>query len=134
MELTYGQDSKLARVFKDELNLSYEEMCRFLATFYFSSSLGVPASHILNNLKFDSVTTGMMKHHKYQNILKQIEQLCGSDDDESLWMSLEDCFNKHTKKYFLKFRQQEHLYVAIDNDKKEFNYLKHSNIFGLKRH
>jgi hypothetical protein len=125
----FGPKSKLFQLLEEELSLTYEQYCRFLATFFAASSRSSPASRLLEDIRFNS--TGMMEKNKYHQIIKKIEvHRCG---DESLWMQLEDIFNSLAKKHFLSKRDDEELYVALDDDKHHFNYSKSSDTYGLKR-
>jgi len=125
----FGPKSKLFQLLEEELSLSYEIYCRFLATFFAASSRSTPASRLLQDKKFDS--TGMIEKGKYYKLIKQIEE--HRSGDESLWMQLEDIFNSLAKKHFLSKRDDEELYVALDDDKHHFNYSKHADTYGLKR-
>jgi hypothetical protein len=50
----FGPKSKLFQLLEEELSLSYEIFCRFLATFFAASSRSTPASRLLQDKKFDS--------------------------------------------------------------------------------
>jgi hypothetical protein len=113
----------------EELSLSYEQYCRFLATFFAASSRSTPASRQLEANRFDS--TGMMESGEYYRLIRQIEE--HRSGDESLWMQIEELFNSLTKKHFLSKRDGEELYVALDDDKHHFNYSKHKDTYGLMR-
>jgi hypothetical protein len=125
----FGPKSKLFQLLEEELSMSYEKYCRFLATFFAASSRSSPATRLLEDGRFDS--TGMMTKNEYYKIIKQIEE--HRSGDESLWMQLEDIFNSLAKKHFLSKRDDEELYVALDDDKHHFNYSKHADTYGLKR-
>jgi hypothetical protein len=126
----FGPKSKLYHLFMEELSLSYEQYCRFLATFFAASSRSTPASRLLEDDRFDS--TGMMeKKGEYYRLIKQIEE--HRSGDESLWMQIEELFNSLAKKHFLSERNGEELYVALDDDKHRFNYSKHADTYGLMR-
>jgi hypothetical protein len=125
----FGPRSKLFQLLEEELLLSYEKYCRFLATFFAASSRSSPASRLLEDSRFDS--TGMMEKGEYHQLLKKIEGM--RSGDESLWMQIEDIFNSLAKKRFLSKRDEEELYVALDDDKHHFNYSKHADTYGLKR-
>jgi hypothetical protein len=125
----FGPKSKLFQLLEEELSLSYEKYCRFLATFFAASSRSIPASRLLKDNKFDS--TGMIAKDEYHKLIKKIEE--HRSGDESLWMQLEDISNSLAEKHFLSKRDEEELYVALDDDKHHFNYLKHADTYGLKR-
>jgi hypothetical protein len=125
----FGSKSKLFQLLEEELSLTYETYCRFLATFFAASSRSLPASRLLQDDRFNS--TGMMEKDKYHRIIKQIEEQRSGDD--SLWMQIEDIFNSLAKKHFLSERHGEELYIALDDDKHHFNYSKNSDTYGLKR-
>ena len=129
----YGPEGRLFQLFQEELKLSYEQFCRFLATFYAASSRSQPASRLLDDNKF--INPGMMKKEEYYRVTKKIEQSSGAGrgDDDSLWMELEDCYNSFAKKNFLSKRNKEELSVALDDDKEHFNFSKYSDTHGLKR-
>jgi hypothetical protein len=125
----FGPKTKLFQLLEEELSLLYEKYCRFLATFSAASSRSSPASRLLKDNRFDS--TGMMEKDKYHRIIKQIEE--ERSGDESLWMQLEEIFNSLAKKHFLSKRDNEELYVALDDDKHHFNYSKSDDTYGLNR-
>jgi hypothetical protein len=125
----FGSKSKLFQLLEEELSLTYETYCRFLATFFAASSRSLPASRLLQDIRFNS--TGMMEKDKYHRIIKKIE--VHRSGDESLWMQIEDIFNSLAKKHFLSERHGEELYIALDDDKHHFNYSKNSDTYGLKR-
>jgi hypothetical protein len=66
-----GPQSKLFQLLEEELSLTYEGYCRFLATFFAASSRSSPASRLLGDKRFDS--TGMMEKDDYHKLIKQIE-------------------------------------------------------------
>jgi hypothetical protein len=125
----FGPKSKLFQLLEEELSLTYETYCRFLATFFAASSRSLPASRLLQDIRFNS--TGMMEKGEYHQLLKQIE--VKKSGDESLWIQLEDIFNSLAKKHFLSERDDEELYIALDDDKHHFNYSKNADTYGLKR-
>ncbi|OEU09246.1 hypothetical protein FRACYDRAFT_248581 [Fragilariopsis cylindrus CCMP1102] len=125
----FGPRSKLFHLFEDELSLSYEKYCRFLATFFAASSRSSPASRLLEDNRFDS--TGMMEKMEYYRLIRQIEE--HRSGDESLWMQIEELFNSLVKKHFLSERGEEELYIALDDDKHHFNYSKQADTYGLQR-
>ena len=94
----YGPKSKLFQLFEEELELSYEQFCRFLATFYAASSRSTPASRLLEDENCNS--TGLMKKEEYYRLIMKIKGLCGvgNGDDDSLWIKLECLFNSFAKK------------------------------------
>jgi hypothetical protein len=103
---------------EEELSMPYEKYCRFLANFFAASSRSIPASRLLKDSQFDS--TGMIAKDEYYKLIKQIEE--HRSGDESFWMQLEDIFNSLAKKHFLSKRDNEELYIALDDDKHHFNY------------
>jgi hypothetical protein len=125
----FGPKSKLFQLLEEELSLSYKKDCRFLATFFAASSRSSPASWLLEDIRFDS--TDMMEKGEYHQLLKKIEGM--RSGDESLWMQIEELFNSLAKKHFLSERDDEELYIALDDDKHHFNYSKHADKYGLKR-
>ncbi|OEU17716.1 hypothetical protein FRACYDRAFT_238144 [Fragilariopsis cylindrus CCMP1102] len=125
----FGPKSRLCHLLMEELSLSYEKYCRFLATFFAASSRSSPASRLLEDNRFDS--TGMMESGEYYRLIRQIEE--HRSGDESLWMQIEELFNSLAKKHFLSERGEEELYVALDDDKHRFNYSKHADTYGLLR-
>jgi hypothetical protein len=110
---------------EEELSLSYEKYCRFLSTFFAASCRSSPASRLLEDNLFNS--TGMMEKGEYYKLIKKIEE--HRSGDESLWMQIEDIFNSLAKKHFLSERNDEELYVALDDDRHHFNYSKHANTY-----
>jgi hypothetical protein len=124
----FGPKSKLFHLLEEELSLSYEIYCRFLATFFAASSRSTPTSRLLQDKRFDF--SGMIEKDKYHRIIKQIEG--HRSGDESLWMQLEESFNSLAKNHFLSKRDNQ-LYVALDDDKHHFNYSKDTDTYGLKR-
>jgi hypothetical protein len=92
----FGPKSKLFQLLEEDLSLTYEEYCRFLATFFAASSRSSSASRLLEDNRFDY--TGMMEKGEYYKLIKQIEEY--RSGDESLWMQLEDIFNSLAKKTF----------------------------------
>jgi hypothetical protein len=125
----FGPKSKLFQLLEEELSLTYEKYCRFLATFFAASSRSSPASRLIQDDRFNS--TGMMEKGEYHQLLKQIE--VKKSGDECLWMQIEELFNSLAKKHFLSKREDEELYIALDDDKHHFNYSKNSDTYGLKR-
>jgi hypothetical protein len=125
----FGPKSKLFQLLEEELSLTYEKYCRFFATFFAASSRSSPATRLLEDIRFDS--TGMMEKEKYHRVIKQIEG--HRSGDESLWMQIEELFNSLAKKHFLSKRNDEELYIALDDDKHHFNYSKNADTYGLKR-
>ncbi|OEU05679.1 hypothetical protein FRACYDRAFT_258686 [Fragilariopsis cylindrus CCMP1102] len=125
----FGPKSKLYHLLDDELSLSYEKYCRFLATFFAASCRSTPASRLLDDHLFNS--TGMMERGEYHRLIKLIEE--HRSGDESLWMQIEEIFNSLSKKHFLSKRGEEELYIALDDDKHHFNYSKHADTYGLLR-
>ena len=117
---------------EEELELSYKQFCRFLATFYAASSRSAPASRLLEDDNYNS--TGLMKKEDHYRLIKKIEGLCGAGhgDDDSLWMKLENLFNSFAKKNFLSRRDLEELYLALDDDKQHFAFSKSSDTHILK--
>ena len=83
---------------ENELGLSYEGFCRFLATFYSASGMGAIASRLLDNKNYNS--EGLMLINDYHRLLKCIDQSSTGNDDDSLWIQLEELFNSFTKKNF----------------------------------
>jgi hypothetical protein len=67
------------------------------------------------------------KGGEYYKLIKKIEE--HRSGDESLWMQIEDIFNSLAKKHFLSERNDEELYVALDDDRHHFNYSKHANTY-----
>ena len=110
--------------------MSYQQFCRFLATFYSASKMCSYASRLLDDERYDS--KDLMTKQDYHRTLKLIEKSSMGDDDDSLWMQLEEKFNTFTKKDFIAHREDEDLSIALDDDKKHFAYSKHSNTRGLK--
>jgi antitoxin component HigA of HigAB toxin-antitoxin module len=125
----FGSKSKLFQLLEEELLLTYEKYCRFLASFFAASCRSSPATRLLEDRRFNS--TGMMKKGEYYKLLKQIEE--HRSGDKSLWMQIEELFNSLAKTHFLSERDEEELYVALDDDKHHFNYSKHADTYGLKR-
>ena len=131
----FGPNSKLFHLLKEELGdttMTYEVFCRFLATFYTGSMVSQPVPMLYDVNLFD--TNGLMNSkEEYIRIYRQMETLGAGEDDDTLWMKVEDCFNNLMKKTFLSRRGNNDLSVALDDDKHHFNYSKNSDTYGLKR-
>ena len=134
-EKTFGQNSGLFLLLKVELDLSYPTYCRFMATFYAACQRKMPVSQMLKDKRLDK--TGFVSFVEYSKILRRIESIGGNEDTgtlgESLWMKLEDTYNKQVKDIFLQHRGHSQLCLSLDDDKQKYNYSKNANTFGLLR-
>ena len=95
----------------------------------------MPVSQMLKDRRLD--TKGFLSFVEYSKILKRIESIGGNEDTgavgESLWMKLEDSYNKEVKDVFLQHRGRSQLCLSLDDDKQKYNYSKTANTFGLLR-
>ena len=132
---TFGKRSRLFLLLLAELGIIYQTYCRFLATFFSACRRRVPVSQMLNDAKLDK--TGMLGWGDYKRILRTIEGIGGNDDTgtdgESIWMKVEDVYNKQAKDIFLQHRGDSQLSLSLDDDKQKYNYSKNANTFGLLR-
>ena len=135
-EKTFGKKSKLFLLLLHELNLEYPTYCRFMATFFAACQRKMPVSQMMKDRRLD--TKGFLSSFdEYSKILRRIESIGGDDNTgavgESLWMKLEDSYNKQVKDIFLQHRGDSCLSLSLDDDKQKYNYSKTANTFGLLR-
>ena len=132
---TFGKNSKLFLLLLHELNLDYPIYCRFMATFLAACQRKMPVSQLLKDRRLD--TKGFLSFVEYSKILRRIESIGGNEDNgtiaESLWMKIEDAYNKEAKDIFLQHRGRSQLCLSLDDDKQKYNYSKTANTFGLLR-
>ena len=99
-ENLFGKQSKLFHLFQEELQLDYENFCRFLATFYTASSLSIPAPRLYELDRFD--TTGLMETKEdYMKIIRHMETIDEGNHGDTLWMKIEHAYNSEMRKIFL---------------------------------
>ena len=102
IQYLFGRKSKLFHLLNEELDVTYAECCRFLATFFTAAQVNLPPLRLYANSCID--TTGLMEEDEYMKIIKKINNMNTDDpnlDDDALWMRLEDCFNSVAKRTFL---------------------------------
>ena len=102
IDLLFGKKSRLAHFFQEELDLSYADTCRFLATLFTAAEMNMPVSRLYEKSRID--TTGLMPQENYMKIIKRINNTnCNNPNpsNDALWMKLEDTFNSVAKKLFL---------------------------------
>ena len=67
-----------------------------------------------------------MKKNEYNRLIKRIEPSCSAccDNDDSLWMELEGCYNSFVKNNFYHIGTKNIRSVNLDDDKHHFNHSK----------
>ena len=126
----FGKKSRLFHLMVEELNLSYPEYCRFLATLFSGCSFSQSTSRLLYHRRF--IKKGLTEPTNMLKIFRRIDSL--SIGGETIWMKVESAFNSEIKDSFLSARRQEEkLTTALDDDKQPFNYSKNTLTYGLQR-
>lgn len=99
VSLLYGPRSPVFEVFQSQLNLSYDQFCRFLSSFYFSCRLSMNWRKMWDDDDFNT-DRGFMSPDDVDKILYKMDKfhhgvVMGSGP---FWQLLEDASNKTFKK------------------------------------
>ena len=120
-EYVYGENSLLSGAMTRVLNVSYKELCQFLATVYFAAEFRTAASRLEDHakVKYD----GYMPKERYNEIWNMIKVAGKDGRSAKLWEEVQEALNKMCRELFLsdEFRPSK-MRIALDDDKVHLHF------------
>ena len=98
-DFLFGENSRFSQAMTRSLNISHDQLCQFLATFYCAAEWAQPAKRLQINKRF--IYNGFMDQETLNKMWKSIGVAWKDGSGNKLWEEVQEALNKDCRDLFL---------------------------------
>ena len=120
VEHLFSEKSELMHTMMTILDLEYEVVLQFVATFFFACEFGMTAKRLDKHPRVDY--EDYMDQKTYNSIWNKIKDSGKDGKNEMIWKAIQSALNKDCQKFFLLTGREETIRLSWDDDKIHFQF------------